>query len=98
MFLIDGDLNNFDKRLKQSNKPYGDNESSSDEEPRVNKVVDRKNPVYILEEKNKVLLDRLYKSEKQLEEIKSTYDVLKSDNDSLKDKKIIELSKKTRAL
>ncbi len=60
--------------------------------------MDRKNPVYVLEEKNKVLLDRLYKSEKQLDEIKSTYDVLKCDNDSLKDKKIIELSKKNRAL
>ena len=100
IYLLDGDLNNFDQRLKQSKQPYGggDNDSSSEEEVRTNQVVDRKNPVYILEQKNKVLLDRLYKSEKELEEIRSTYDVLKSDNDSLKDKKIIELSKKTRAL
>ena len=41
----------------------------------------------ILEEKNKILLDRLYKSEKQLEEIKGVHDALNSDNDSLKDKK-----------
>jgi len=51
-----------------------------------------------LEEKNRVLLDRLYKSEKQLDDLKQTADVLKSDNDSLKDKKIVELSKKNRAL
>jgi len=51
-----------------------------------------------LEEKNRVLLDRLYKSEKQLDDLKQTADVLKSDNDSLKDKKIGELSKKNRAL
>lgn len=94
---VDGDLNNFDKRLKQTNKPYDD--SSSDEEGGAKaQVVDRKNPIWILEEKNRVLLDRLYKSEKQLDDLKQTADVLKSDNDSLKDKKIVELSKKNRAL
>ena len=49
--MIDGDLNNFDQRLKQSKQPYGggDNDSSSEEEIRTNQVVDRKNPVYVLE-------------------------------------------------
>jgi len=94
---IDGDLNNFDKRLKQTNKPY-DNSSSDEESGAKPQVVDRKNPIWVLEEKNRVLLDRLYKSEKQLDDLKQTADVLKSDNDSLKDKKIVELSKKNRAL
>lgn len=33
-----------------------------------------------------------------MDDLKQTADVLKSDNDSLKDKKIVELSKKNRAL
>lgn len=43
-------------------------------------------------------MDRLYRSEKELAELKETIDALGSNNDNLKDKKIIELSKKTKAL
>jgi len=44
-------------------------------------------------------LDRLFKSEKELKEVKETYDSLAlSASDNLKDKKIIDLSKKNRAL
>ena len=73
-----------------------DDSSDSDNTPHI--PLNRNDPVKVLEEKNRILLDRLYKSEKQLEDINSTYEALSSNNDSLKDKKIIELSKKTRAL
>lgn len=43
-------------------------------------------------------MDRLYKSEKELGDMRSTYDAVVSDNEALKDKKIIELAKKNRAL
>ena len=52
----------------------------------------------MLEEKNRMLMERLFKSEKQLEDMKGTYEAVVSNQDSLKDKKIIELSKKNRAL
>ena len=45
-----------------------------------------------------MLMDRLYKSEKQLDEIKGTYEAVVSQNDNQKDKKIIDLAKRNRAL
>lgn len=90
------DLNDFDKRMKGSQSKYrgaGQDDSSEDEAP-----IDRCNPVAMLEEKNRILMERLFKSEKQLEDMKGTYEAVVSDQDSLKDKKIIDLSKKNRAL
>ena len=43
-------------------------------------------------------MDRLFKSEKELNERRETYDAITGSNESLKDKKIIDLSKKNRAL
>jgi len=43
-------------------------------------------------------MDRLYKSEKELNEMKETYQAITSDSESMKDKKIIDLAKKNRAL
>ena len=43
-------------------------------------------------------MDRLFKSEKQLEEMRQTYEAVISNSDSLKDKKIIDLAKKNKAL
>ena len=43
-------------------------------------------------------MDRLFKSEKQLAEFKDTIDILSADTDNLKDKKIVELAKKNKAL
>ena len=51
-----------------------------------------------MEEKNRVLLDRLFKSEKQLNELKETVEALSSKAESQKDKKIVELVKKNKAL
>ena len=90
-------MNDFDNRMKNTggHRP-ADDDSSDDDAPHV--PINRNDPVKVLEEKNRILLDRLYKSEKQLEDMSGTYEALASKNDSLKDKKIIELSKKTRAL
>ena len=43
-------------------------------------------------------MDRLYKSEKQLGEMKETYEAVIGESEHLKDKKIIDLAKKNRAL
>ena len=43
-------------------------------------------------------MERLFKSEKQLGDMKDTYEAVISDKDSLKDKKIIDLAKKNRVL
>ena len=52
----------------------------------------------ILEEKNQILMDRLYKAEKELNDMRETYQAVVSDSESMKDKKIIDLAKKNRAL
>lgn len=44
------------------------------------------------------MLDRLYKSEKQLADIRETFEAVSSNSESLKDKKIIDLVKKNKAL
>ena len=43
-------------------------------------------------------MERLFKSEKQLNDMKETYDAITSDQESLKDKKIIDLAKKNRVM
>ena len=91
-----GDLNDFEQRMKGSQSKYrntGDDDSSEEEKP-----IDRANPVAMLEERNRMLMERLFKSEKQLGDMKDTYEAVVSEKDSLKDKKIIDLSKKNRAL
>ena len=45
-----------------------------------------------------MLIDRLYKSEKMLQEMKDTYEAVTSNSDSQKDKKIIDLAKKLKQL
>jgi hypothetical protein len=50
------------------------------------------------EEKVRMLMDRLFKSEKELNEMRDTYEAITGSSESLKDKKIIDLSKKNRAL
>ena len=94
LIILDGDLNDFDKRMRGT-KPRNDESSSEDED---NDPVDRKDPLSMMKEKNKILMDRLYKSEKHLEEMKQTYEAVISTSESLKDKKIIDLAKKNKAL
>ena len=82
----------FEKRLKKGATNKVD--SSSDDE----KIIDRKNPLAMAEEKVRMLMDRLFKSEKELNEMRDTYEAITGSSESLKDKKIIDLSKKNRAL
>ena len=90
-----GDLNDFDKRMNRG-KVYRENDDQSSEDEA--EEVDRSNPVSILQKKNEMLLDRLYKSEKMLQDMKDTYEAVTGSSDSQKDKKIIELAKKNRQL
>jgi len=53
--------------------PAQDADSSDEEQP-----INRSDPVALLQEKNRMLMDRLYKSEKQLNEIKETYEAVVS--------------------
>ena len=89
-----GDLSSFDRKLKAGRYHQAD---SSDEDDGV-MPVNRKDPMALLEEKNQILMDRLYKSEKELSDMRGTYDAIVGDSENLKDKKIIELAKKNRAL
>ena len=89
-----GDLNDFEKRLKKGPNAMNYDENSSDDE----KVIDRKNPLALADEKIRMLMDRLFKSEKELNDMKETYESITGTNESLKDKKIIDLAKKNRAL
>jgi hypothetical protein len=89
-----GDLNDFEKRLKKGPNAMNYDENSSDDE----KVIDRKNPLALAEEKTRMLMDRLFKSEKELNDMRETYESITGTSDSLKDKKIIDLAKKNRAL
>lgn len=90
-----GDMSSFDSKMKKGKFHQADSSDSDDDN--IQKI-DRSDPVAILEEKNQILMDRLFKSEKELTDMKSTYDSVISDNENLKDKKIIELAKKNRAL
>ena len=81
-----GDLNDFEKRLKKGPNAMNYEENSSDDE----KVIDRKNPLALAEEKIRMLMDRLFKSEKELNDMKETYESIIGSSESLKDKKIID--------
>lgn len=54
--------------------------------------------VEVLKEKNSILMDKLFRADKQIEELKNAYESVASTSESAKDKKIIELAKKNRAL
>jgi len=58
----------------------------------------RREEVLVLKEKNQILMDRLFKSDNQVRDYKETFDSVASSNDSLKDRKIVEMAKKNRAL
>ena len=92
-----GDISSFDRKLKVGKYHHADS-SDSDGEDGPGRRIDRNDPVAVLEEKNQILMDRLFKSEKELGDMRSTYESVISDNENLKDKKIIELAKKNRAL
>ena len=98
IFYKDGDMNAFDNRMKKSGGLRAATNDDSSDDDALHQPINRNDPVAVLEEKNRILLDRLYKSEKQLEDMSGTYEALATKNESLKDKKIIELSKKNRAL
>lgn len=96
----DGDLNEFDNRLKYSknlvgNDPYGKDSDSSEEDLSPPK---KQGPMALLEQKNRALFDRLNKSEKEVAELRNTMEALAGDVDSQKDKKIVELVKKVKQM
>ena len=97
---VDGDLNEFDNRLKYSKNlvgsdPYGHDSDSSDDEIKQPK---KQGPMAIMEQKNRALFDRLNKSEKEMAELRHTMEALAGDVDSQKDKKIVELVKKVKQM
>jgi hypothetical protein len=96
-----GDLNDFDQRMKGKQSmqlPQGDDSSSDEGMEPAALVKRRQDPMWQLEEKNRVLLDRLYKSEKLCNDFKDTIDALSNTSESQKDKRIVELVKKNKAL
>jgi len=50
----------------------------------------------ILKEKNNILMDKLFKADKQIQDLKDTYEAVTTSYDDIKDKKIIELAKQKR--
>ena len=102
-------MNDFEKRLKTTKNegdPFfsqgGDDDSSEEEsmsaKPRLNTEAD------VLKEKNRILMEKLFKSDKQLTEAKEIIEAIQGKGGQgagpteLKDKKIIELAKKNRSL
>ena len=93
------DLDRFDKKLKSANNPFGNNDSSSDDEDSGNRPPRRpQTQVEILTQKNQILMEKLFKSEKQVQDLKDTYEAVTTSYDDIKDKKIIELAKQKRQL
>ena len=97
--LTDNDLNDFEKRLKPSSDPFLQHSSSEDDDedegsakPRFSTEAD------VLREKNRILMDKLFKAEKQTAELREAVEAVSGKAADLKDKKIIELVKKNRAL
>lgn len=102
------DMKDFDKRLKTKSDPFfGTNAQgdSSDEEtvggghtahrPLMTSEVD------VLKEKNRILMEKLYKADKQLGDQKDLIETVTGktmQSDNIKDKKILELAKKNRTL
>ena len=96
-----GDLNDFDQRLKgTSGLKFGaGNDDSSEEDVEPAELIKRRqDPLWQEQEKNRVLIDRLYKSEKQLEDLRDTVEALSQSAETAKDRKIVELVKKNKAL
>ena len=57
--------------------------------------------VDILKEKNRILMEKLYKADKQINEYKELVETVSgktAQSDNLKDKKILDLAKKNRSL
>lgn len=84
------DLDNFDKKLKYAGPLGTHEEDSSDDEPPMNDMGR-------MEDKNRVLLEKLYKAQNQVQEYKAIIDTIQNDdskNIDYKDKKILELARK----
>ena len=91
------DLNRFDQKLKSATNPFGKDDSSSDEEDGGSRPPRRpQTQVEILTQKNQILMEKLFKSEKQVQDLKDTYEAVTTSYDNIKDKKIIELAKQKR--
>ncbi|CAI2368600.1 unnamed protein product [Moneuplotes crassus] len=91
---IYNDIGNFEKKLKYAGPMGAHEESSSEDEAPMD---DRAR----LEDKNRVLLEKLYKSQNQVKEYKSIIDTIQSSDGKtvdFKDKKILELARKNRDL
>lgn len=89
------DIGNFEKRLKYTG-PIGTKveSDSSDDEPPLDETGR-------LQDKNRVLLEKLYKSQNQVKEYKEIIDSIQNNGSSdtnFKDKKILELARKNRDL
>lgn len=95
---IDQDLQDFEKRLKGGPDGFLDNHDSSSEEegPVRPKMVTEAD---LLREKNRILMEKLFKSDKQLQEARELAEsISKGATSDIKDKRIIELAKKNRSL
>ena len=75
-----GDLNHFEQRLKGTTGNYHKDSSDEDNTPEedMDLAKKRNDPMWQLNEKNRILVDRLFKSEKELKEVKDTIDALAS--------------------
>ena len=89
-------MNDFEKRLKQSEPFFGGSSDEEDEEeakrPRFATEAD------VLKEKNRILMDKLFKADKQAAELREAVEAVSGKAADIKDKKILELVKKNRAL
>ena len=90
-----GELNDFDKRFKGTGPTQDD---SSSEDGATYTSNDKTDPTKLLQKKNELLMERLFKAEKQLEDMQDTYKAISSDNENLKDKKIVDLVKRNKQL
>ena len=96
---LENDLDAFDKRLKTQN-PMGAYDDSSDEESEQASLPKQPaSQMDIMRQKNEILMEKLYHAEKKSTELKEAMDsVGQGASSDLKDKKIVELAKKNRAM
>ena len=101
------DMRDFDKRLKTTkDDPFFNNNHDSSDEDHGNSggAPAKRLPMTeldILKEKNRVLMEKLFKADKQINEYKEIIETVSSktsQSDNLKDKKILDLAKKNRTL
>ena len=88
-------MDQFDNRMRGA-RLFGDGDSSSEEE-----ASGPRRPATQLEvekQKNSILMDKLFRAEKQVQDLKDTYEAVTTSYDDIKDKKIIELAKQKRNL